>query len=141
MAKKKNTDMVKHIAVSLCFGFLFFILVANVLASQRIPELFFQITNDNEQAYITFLKQGRTTSSFRVLSPEILQNFARHEDEIYADERQRRELIQKLEVLLDKNPKSRDILYSLYLLYDKDEKHDVAQMYLQEAQKIDPSLK
>ncbi len=140
MAQKKEIILLRRTLASIGFGLLFVFLIGNILFSQRIPELYFQIVNGDSTAYVEFLKQGREANFFQLLSPEIRNIFASHEKEIYADERQRRALIQKLKILQKQNPKSRDILYSLYLLYDKSGDENLAQQYLQQAKEIDPAV-
>lgn len=137
---KEKIYWIKNLFIAIGYGSLFFFLIINILFSQRFPTLYFELLSNQSEAMINFLKQGKDVPKFGVLSPEIEQQFALHEEEIYKDERQRNVLIQKLEALLVQNPQSRDSLYSLYLLYDK--KGDIvrAQEYLKKAKQIDPGV-
>lgn len=61
-------------------------------------------------------------------------------DEINNIETARKQNIGKLESLLEKNPKSRDVLYDLYLLYKEEGNNMRAQQYLEKAKAVDPSI-
>lgn len=137
---KSQRAWIKHIFVSIGYGILFFFLISNILFSQRLPDLFFNLADEQADAMITFLKHGKEIPSFYLYESEIQEQLANHEAEIYKEERQRQELIQKLEVLLAQNPRSRDVLYSLYLLYDKSGDEMKAQQFLLRAKEIDPNV-
>jgi Tfp pilus assembly protein PilF len=72
--------------------------------------------------------------------PENKLLFSQYEGEIYADERTNRELITTLEEVLVVNPKSRDVLYSLALLYDKNGDELQSAEYLRQARAVDPEV-
>ncbi|NCP17529.1 hypothetical protein GW853_03210 [Candidatus Kuenenbacteria bacterium] len=63
------------------------------------------------------------------------------EKQVFAEKYQRQQQISTLEVLLQKNPQARDVLYTLYQLYLADGKTNNAQEYLKKAQQIDPMIK
>ena len=60
--------------------------------------------------------------------------------EVFAKDNKRKETIAKFESLLQKNPKSRDLLYNLYLLYQEDGNGTKAEEYLRRAKVIDPMI-
>ncbi|MBP7967748.1 hypothetical protein KAZ66_05785 [Candidatus Woesebacteria bacterium] len=148
MSHKKNTapdvetvkKWMRHIVVVTGYGLLFFFLILNVVFSQDIPSLYFQLTQDNSNALTDFMKQAKEVPAFRNLLPEIKQAFSEREPAIYAEERARLSLITKLETALKKNPQSSEILYSLYLLYDRGGYVEQANQYLERARSIDPQL-
>ena len=131
---------IKHIAKATLYGLLFFFLILNVVFSQDIPALYFQLTQDNSNALTEFMKQAKEIPTFRAMLPEIKQAFAEREPAIYAEERARLDMIAKLEEALKQNPNSSEILYSLYLLYDRGGYVEKANVYLQRARSIDPQL-
>ncbi len=130
----------QHIAAATGYGVLFFFLILNVIFSQDVPLLYFQLTQDNDSALTEFMKQAKEIPSFRSMLPEIKQAFAEREPAIYAEERTRLEMIGKLEEALKLNENSSEILYSLYLLYDRGGYVEQASAYLERAQRIDPQL-
>ncbi|CAN5169672.1 hypothetical protein BH09PAT2_BH09PAT2_07070 [soil metagenome] len=130
----------KHIAVVTSYGFLFFFLILNIVFSQDIPSLYFQLTQDNDSSLTQFMKQAKEISTFRSMLPEIKQTFAEREPAIYAEERARLAMITKLEEALKQNPQSSELLYSLYLLYDRGGYVEKATSYLERAHRIDPQL-
>ncbi len=138
--EKFDYRFIMHIAAAVGYGLLFFYLIANILFSQLISPLYFELLRNNDSAMTEFLKQSRTASYFQLLSPEIRTLFSVKEKEVYADENNRRALIEKLELLRQENPKSRDILYSLHLLYEKSGNEIKAEEYLRLAQEIDPGV-
>lgn len=130
-----------HIMLSILYGGLFLILVINILFSQQFTPLYSALMKQEETSIVTFLKQSKDIPDFAILYPEIKKIYEENKNEIFADEIQRRTLIEKLEVLLQQNPNSRDVLYSLYLLHDKNGDTQLAQQYLQQAKEIDPGIK
>lgn len=148
MSKDKKTSQKKsnwingtiHIIKAIGYGSLFSFLLLNILFSQQLPSISTPFLNQQNDAVISFLKQSKNKSYFQKILPEINSLFSSHKEEIYADEKQRKELIQKLEGLLAQNPQSRDVLYSLYLLYQKNGDQVTANSYLQQAKSIDPGI-
>lgn len=132
---------IRHIIHTVGYGILFFFLVMNILFSQQLPSLYFSIINEEAGAMVTFLKYGKDIPAFRLIASEIQDQFLLYGNEIYKEERHRQQLIQKLETLLAQNPQSRDVLYSLYLLYDRSGDEITAQHYFQRAKEIDPGIK
>lgn len=130
----------KHIAGVTGYGLLFFFLILNIIFSQDVPYLYIQLTQDNDSALTEFMKQAKEVPTFRGMLPEIKQAFAEREPAIYAEERARLALIVKLEEALKQNPQSSDILYSLYLLYERGGYVEQANGYLERARTIDPQL-
>ena len=139
--KKEEKPWLNHVGLTVLYGVLFFFLVANIILSQQFPSLYYSVIYEEKPALVEFFKRGKMLNSFQTLFPEIKSVFSEHEVEIYQEDRSRRELISQLETLLEKNPKSRDILYSLYLLYDREGNESKALEYLKLAQAIDPSVK
>lgn len=144
MAKKKeqiNFTLITHIGAAIGYGLLFFFLIVNILFSQFIPSPYFALLHSDKNTMIEFLKQSRSASYFPILYPEIQTIFASKEEEIYGAERRREALIERLEILKEENPKSRDILYSLHLLYEKAGDEAKSEQYLHQAAAIDPGVK
>ncbi len=146
MAKKKSETnsssfglWALHIGASILFGVLFLFLATNILFAVSLPDLDTVMSGKKEDV-VHFMKRARTLTPFRKLFPEIKSTFVENELEVYKDDRDRRTLILKLEEALKVNPKSRDVLYSLYLLYDKSGDAEKAALYLQQAQEVDPTI-
>jgi tetratricopeptide (TPR) repeat protein len=62
------------------------------------------------------------------------------EKQVFEDERKKEEKLVKLESLLQKNPKSRDVLYELYLTNKDLGNEKRAEKYLKMAKEIDPDI-
>ncbi len=129
-----------HILRSILYGGLFLFLVVNILFSQQFSPLYSSLMKQEQTSFITFFKQSKDMQDFDMLYPEVKAIYEENKNEIFADEIQRKALIQKLEVLLQQNPNSRDVLYSLYLLHEKNGDTQIANQYLQQAQRIDPGI-
>jgi len=116
-------------------------LIVNILGSQLMPSLYFSLINEEPKASVFFLKQIQSKPKYasdflqqrNVFQPEI-------QNQILAEEIEQKNMINKFEQLLQKNNKSRDILYGLYLLH-KAQGDDLAEMYLKRAKEVDPSIK
>ncbi len=130
-----------HILLSILYGGLFLFLVVNILFSQQFSPLYASLIKQEKASIVAFLKQSKDIQDFEMLYPEIKGMYEGHKNEIFADEIQRKALIQKLEILLQQNPNSRDVLYSLYLLHDKNGDTQIAQEYFHQAKQIDPGIK
>lgn len=147
MAKKKSEkDILSfstwslHILSGILFGILFLFLATNILFAVSLPDID-RVTRGGNEDVVHFMKQARTLRAFQNLFPEIRETFMAHEQEVYKDDHDRRIMITKLESALSINPKSRDVLYSLYLLYDKAGNEEKALTYYLQAKAIDPSIK
>lgn len=139
----------KRIKYSLLFGgkFLFFLsifsyLFVSILFSQLISPLYFQLVKEDKTAVISFLNKIK---NFPVFPSFLEMNKNTYgpslEQEVFAENIKRKETIAEFEALLDKNQKSRDILYNLYLLYKEDGNGAKAEEYLNRAKEVDPALK
>ncbi len=134
----------KFIVYSLLTGmissFLFFLL-GNIFLSQLISPLYFRLINNDKSATITFLTKIKNFPDF---SAYLDMNTGVYGDSVkkavFAKDQQRKEEIKTLEVLLEKNPKSRDLLYDLYLLYHEDGNSAKTEEYLRKAREVDPLI-
>lgn len=123
------------------FLLTFFYIFLNVLFSQLISPLYFLLVKEDKNAVINFLQKIKNRTyftSFLAKSKNIYG--AQIEQEVFAKDNKRKETIAKFESFLQKNPKSRDILYNLYLLYNEDGNKIKAKEYLRRAKEIDPML-
>ncbi len=128
-----------HIGTSILFGVLFLFLAINILFAVTLPNLD-TFAGANSTGVVNFMKRTRTLPAFKNLFGEIKITFSAHEQEVYKDDRERRALITKLEEAIAINPKSRDVLYTLYLLYEKAGNTEKATEYLERAQAVDPKV-
>lgn len=117
-------------------------LFVNILSSQLISPLYFQIAKEDRKSVIVFLEKIKDFPSFpyfldihkKIYGNQIEQN-------VFAEEVKRKETIQNLELLLRRNSKSRDILYRLSLLYREEGNQTKADEYLNKAKVIDLVIK
>lgn len=136
----KHTD-IKHSFIPVTYlAILFFVL--NFYFSQKISQIYFQLINGDRKATVVFLQRIQKLPSFAFFLKTALNSFDyRIKNEVYADQIDKEKKIVLLTELLKKNPKSRDVLYRLYLL-NKDLGHtQSADKYLKIAKEVDPDIK
>lgn len=121
---------------------LFVFLATNIIFSQNINDVYFDIVKGNEKSVISFLKQSKTLSDFNKLlniNTKIYGDSLK--DSVFNDDLKRKQRIYDLEQLLQKYPISRDILTNLAILYSQEGNEKKAKEYIQKAQEIDPEAK
>ena len=121
---------------------LFVFLAVNIIYSQNINDIYFDIVGGNEKSVISFLKQSKTLSDFNTLlniNTKIYGNSIK--DSVFYDDLKRKQKIYDLEQLLQKYPISRDILTNLAILYSQEGNEKKVNEYIQKAQEIDPEAR
>ncbi len=130
----------KLITVCVVFIFLIF-LVLNIAASQFLPTSYFSFIEGDRESAVSLLKAVKLLPEFPTLADRQRKIYGNIIDtELFTTEKNREVRIFQLEQLRAKYPKSRDILYGLYLLYNDEGAVEKAQKYLQQAQAIDPMV-
>ncbi len=123
-------------------GFLLLIfLLLNIVTSQTVSSLYYEIINDKEAPVASFLKKIRFLPEFanifkmnkNIYGPSLA-------NDVFQDQKQRQDLIKKFEQALSQNPQSPEALYNLSLLYRKEGDPIKANDYLNRAKEIDPLL-
>jgi hypothetical protein len=146
MAKKKKEEKNETVqGILFMLKTVLFILLAvfaggSVYFSQQVSPLYFRLTNEEPAAVVNFLKTSRDLPEFQMLIPDIKQTIASHEKDIYADDRVRSAKISDLEKLLVRNPRSRDVLYALAVMYRDNRDEVKAEEYMKKALEIDPKV-
>lgn len=115
--------------------------IANIALTQTISPLYFQQVVDEKNTIVSYLRSVKSLPSFQqdlILYKNLYGK--RIEEEVFYDEQMRERKIQELEQLLERNPRSRDTLYNLYLLYSQTGNEQKALEYLTRARLIDPAL-
>ncbi len=136
----------RHLCNSISHAGLIFILslylIFNILTSQIISPLYFNLINGNKiMAVIGYLEKLRL---YPLFSAE-LQKY-RHvygtkiDDFVFASEREQKNIIHKYEQALQKNPDSVTALYNLSLLYGESGEQQKAEKYLKLAKDLDPGI-
>ena len=123
------------------FFLIFFYAIVNIFSSQRISPLYFQLAKENRDGVVDFLSKIKSLpvfNSFLAMNKNIYGNSL--EDEVFAESLKRGQNIEEYELLLQKNPKSRDVLYNLYVLHLEDGNELKAEGYLKKTREIDPSI-
>ncbi len=124
-------------------------LFLNIFLSRFVSPIYFQMMNDNQKATVSYLQsilvKSGSIRSLPQFSTELLRQKNIYgnelENEIYDKEIKQNAMIQNYELLLRKNLLSRDILYSLFLLYDQKGDKKMAQKYLEQSRTVDPLIK
>jgi len=135
----KNNKYLLLIIVSI---FLLFFLVLNIIFSQTISPLFSQVVNGDKKAVIEYLKKIKSQFEFKNELEYYKKTYGVEiEQQVFEEDRKREEKIKEYKLVLQKNSKSRDVLYSLYLLYQSKGDNRQAQGYLKMAKEVDPEIK
>jgi len=136
--KKNNFDSFLKIFP---FSFVFIFLIINIYFSQNISPLYQEIVNNEKEAVISYLKKIKKQPFFKSELKKFTQIFDQSiAKEVFFEDEQRKIKIQKLKEALKKNPKSRDILTNLAILYHEDGNDKLAQEYFNKAKEVDPNL-
>ena len=136
--KKNNFDSFLKIFT---FSFVFIFLIINIYFSQNISSLYQEIINNEKEAVISYLKKIKKQPFFKSELKKFTQIFNQSiAKEVFFEDEQRKIKIQKLKEALKKNPKSRDILTNLAILYQEDGNDKLAQEYFNKAKEVDPNL-
>ena len=136
--KKNNFDSFLKIFP---FSFVFIFLIINIYFSQNISLLYQKILNNEKEAVISYLKKIKKQPFFKSELKKFTQIFDQSiAKEVFFENEQRKIKIQKLKEALKKNPKSRDILTNLAILYHEDGNYKLAQEYFNKAKEVDPNL-
>ena len=144
--KTKKSDTGKYIFPITYKPFLFFLvllfLLFNIAASQFIDGAYYGLINGDRKSAVTFLKSIRGLSIF---DKEVEKQKKEHGqiivDEVFREENEKKEMLNNFDLILERNPYSRDILYSQYLIYLDYGDRVIAETYLKRAQEIDPAIK
>jgi len=121
--------------------FLLLFLILNVYLSQTISPLYEKLTNNDKKATIEYLKKIKTLPYFKTELKKFTNIFGQSiVKEVFFDDEQRKIKIKKLEEALKKNPKSRDVLMSLAILYQEDGNERLAREYFNKVKEVDPNL-
>jgi tetratricopeptide (TPR) repeat protein len=145
-SKKRKKQLTKKIfstkILNILIAFIFFIfLLANISYSQNISPLYWKLVNDEKQAVIDYLKKIKPLPFFKTELKKFTTIFGKKiVDDVFFEDEQRKIKIKKLEAVLQKNPKSRDVLYALSKLYQEDGNERLAKEYFKKAKEVDPNL-
>lgn len=135
---KQKSNILKFLFVILIVTFLFL----NLISSQLISPIYFGFANNDKNAAVNFLEKIKTFPEFQKVLEMNKNIYGKTvEEEIFAQENKKNLMINNLEQELKINPKARDVLYSLYLLYKEKGDNLTAEEYLKQVKEIDPSVK
>jgi len=130
----------KAVALTIFISVSAFLLL-NMIFPQMVNPAYFQIMNDNENSAIYYLQSIQHLPQFSSDYLRFKNIYGeRLENTMLADKNAQIKMMQQFEQILVKNPYSRDILYSLFLIYERLGNKNIAQEYLRRAKEIDPSL-
>lgn len=121
--------------------FLSLFLILNVVGSQIVPSIYFDMINERKTAVVSYLKKILLLPFYKkelLLYQDIYGSGL--ENEVLKEKITRNSMINKLEQILEKNPRERDVLYSLYLLNREDGNEGRAKEFLQKVKEVDPAV-
>lgn len=134
-------DYVKYTTYFVLIFFLLLYLTLNINAPQRFPSLYFSLVDGNETAAITYLQKIYKTPLFTQFFFLDQDANGRLMQEIRRDEVTRENRIATYQQALLLNPKDRDILLALSRIYNQNGDKIKADLYLKQAQVVDPLIK
>lgn len=145
--KYKILNIKNAVQKSKIFEFLFVVLILvfiflNFVFSQFVSPLYFHLVDNDKNAVISFLQKIKSLPEYQnilEMNNSIYGNSIK--DEVFRLKNEKKTLINNLEQQLIINPKSRDVLYSLYQLYLAEGDKNRANGYLRQARAIDPSIR
>lgn len=133
--------MYKSVGLCLLFIILSMYLGANIISSQQISPLLGKLQKRDFDGTVLFLRSLKDHPSFssefsryKSVYGERLSTYVFHEAAV------REATIKKLEVILTKNPESRDVLYQLSINYENQGDKKRADEYLKRALVVDPEV-
>lgn len=136
----KHQQNVKKLHIVLFF-LLIFLLLSNLVSSQLVSPLYFRLVSEDKDSVALYLQKIR---GLPIFGGELEKYKAIYggaiEEEVLRPEMEKNAKIRSLEEALKRNSKSRDVLYSLYLLYKERGDEKTAQGYLDRAQELDPNI-
>lgn len=115
-------------------------LASNIVTSQLIHPLYNGLVNDDQQSWITFFKLSKNKPEFESYLKEVQGTYRELKPHMDGERVTKQETIRKLEDYLAQNPKARDVLYALSILYRETDDPVKADEYLRQAREIDPSV-
>lgn len=120
---------------------LYSYLIANIAASQLVPQVFAEIVSNNQQAAIGFLRSIRTLPDYSDFQDRLAGiygiEFVRT---LNADLVARNSEIRRLEALSAQYPQSPQLLHRLAVLYNENGSYEQSARYRAEALLLDPQI-
>ena len=137
---KNTAQRSKILRFFIVVSFLSF-LIFNLIYSQTVSPIYFQMINNNKKAVVSLLEKIKTFPEFQKILEMNKNIYGKTvEEETFRQENEKKLIIDNLEQKLRINPKARDILYSLYQLYLTEGEKNKAEEYLRRAKEVDPSV-
>lgn len=149
MSDKRNTpkkkvdpvlEIIDRVTRSLMYGSVFLFLIANIISSQDLPELYFHYVSHPQETIISLLQKARMVEGFDSLLPEVRQIMSSRSDEILADANSRDSSIEALQQILLQSPQNPEVLFALSELYRAQGDEGFSEEYLRQAQLYDPTI-
>ena len=137
----KSSVIISYLKIFVIF-LLAIYLLTNIFFSQLISPVYFRLVDNDKSSAILFLKRIQPFSFFEREYNKYREFYGNSiYFDVFSEENGRNQKIKEFEQILSKNPKSRDVLYGLYLLYKEKGDNKTAEGYLKQAKAIDPSIR
>lgn len=119
-----------------------FIVLANTIASQQMPGLFYAFVDGGRGAAVAYLSHIKALPFFKTELIRYKNEYgAGIVDEVFRTDVERKQKIQVIEGELKKQPQSRDLFLALAQLYREGGNDKMAAYYTDKAREIDPAVK
>ncbi len=122
-------------------------LIANIVWSQNISSIYFKLSNiksskiEMKKSAYNLLISIRKLPFYKDYLTRYKNVFGNSiEEDIRIENKKRFDYLENLNALLEKNPKSRDVLFRLYIYYKEEGNIQKALQYLNTLKQIDPDF-
>jgi len=126
------------------YGFMLLslmVVAANIFISQNLSKDYLGLIRNEQKAYASFLIGIKKLPEFADYYNLALKIYGqKFSIRVFQEQVKNQEDIQKMQAFLVINPRQKNILYNLYLLYQKQGNEKLAQEYLNKARYIDPNV-
>jgi len=145
-SQKKETKpnlvlkLIKSASILIVYFAAVVFLAINIFALSQTPQIYYDLISQKNGTIVKFFQIVKPLKSYLQLEPEIKKLYHDYDSLVFQDKYNRQKQIEVLTRILDENPKSRDVLYSLSLLYKAEGDDLRAESYLQQAKTIDPQV-
>lgn len=139
--KRKKFVFLKKITLYFFFAVALSFLAFNLYYSQKISPVYSKFSEEDRGSAVELAQSLRGSQYFDKVHSILINIYGKDFDnDIFKNEREQKSKINALEKLLEINPKSRDVLFGLYKLYNEKGETGKARHYLDKAREVDPGI-
>lgn len=139
--KRKEIVFLKKIILFFLVVLAFSFVVFNLYYSQNITPVYSKFSQEDRSSAVELAQSLRGTKDFDEVHTMLVNIYGKDFDnDLFKNEREQNSKINSLMKFLEVNPKSRDILFALYKLYNEKGNAEKADYYFKRVKEIDPGI-